>query len=232
MAHITGGGITENLPRVLPKGTGAIVEINSWPVPPIFEHLQKIGNVPQDEMLRTFNMGIGMILVVPAEKVQEGADHPGALRRKGLHHRPHREGREARHVFVKQLSAISYQLSLIKFPRERCLFPETDFGVGGLPPVSAGCAVTTFGITPVPSSAIGVRPPVAPSWISNSPVTKFPSSKLLLRAANMCSQSREKQEFCKLVFVFAATTWVVRCNSFDFPRRAIKNSTRHDASHR
>jgi phosphoribosylformylglycinamidine cyclo-ligase len=71
MAHITGGGITENLPRVLPKGVGAIVEINSWPVPPIFEHLQKIGNVPQDEMLRTFNMGIGMILVVPAKKFKK-----------------------------------------------------------------------------------------------------------------------------------------------------------------
>ncbi len=71
MAHITGGGITENLPRVLPKGTGAIVEMHSWPVPPIFEHLQKIGNVPQDEMLRTFNMGIGMILVVPAKKFKK-----------------------------------------------------------------------------------------------------------------------------------------------------------------
>ncbi len=71
MAHITGGGITENLPRVLPKGCGAIVEINSWPVLPIFEHLQKIGNVPQDEMLRTFNMGIGMILVVPAKKFKK-----------------------------------------------------------------------------------------------------------------------------------------------------------------
>ena len=71
MAHITGGGITENLPRVLPKGTGAIVEINSWPVPPIFEHLQRIGNVPQDEMLRTFNMGIGMVLVVPAKKFKK-----------------------------------------------------------------------------------------------------------------------------------------------------------------
>jgi len=71
MAHITGGGITENLPRVLPKGTGAIVEINSWPVPPIFEHLRKVGNVPQDEMLRTFNMGIGMILVVPANKFKK-----------------------------------------------------------------------------------------------------------------------------------------------------------------
>ncbi len=71
MAHITGGGITENLPRVLPKGTGAIVEINSWPVLPIFEHLQALGNVPQDEMLRTFNMGIGMVLIVPAKKFKK-----------------------------------------------------------------------------------------------------------------------------------------------------------------
>ncbi len=71
MAHITGGGITENLPRVLPKGVGAIVEINSWPVLPIFEHLQSLGNVPQDEMMRTFNMGIGMVLVVPAKKFKK-----------------------------------------------------------------------------------------------------------------------------------------------------------------
>ena len=69
MAHITGGGITENLPRVLPKGTGALVEINSWPVPPLFAHLQKLGNVPQEEMLRTFNMGIGMVLVAPPSDV-------------------------------------------------------------------------------------------------------------------------------------------------------------------
>ena len=71
MAHITGGGITENLPRVLPKGTGAIVEMHSWPVPPLFQHLQSIGNVPQDEMLRTFNMGIGMVLVVPAKRFKK-----------------------------------------------------------------------------------------------------------------------------------------------------------------
>ena len=71
MAHITGGGITDNLPRVLPKGTGAIVEVGSWPVLPIFEHLQSVGNVPQDEMLRTFNMGIGMVLVVPAKKFKK-----------------------------------------------------------------------------------------------------------------------------------------------------------------
>jgi phosphoribosylformylglycinamidine cyclo-ligase len=71
MAHITGGGITENLPRVLPKGTSAVVEIGSWPVLPIFEHLQGIGNVPQEEMFRTFNMGIGMVLVVPAAKFKK-----------------------------------------------------------------------------------------------------------------------------------------------------------------
>jgi len=68
MAHITGGGITENLPRVLPKGTGAVVQLGSWPAPPLFEHLQRLGNVPQAEMMRTFNMGIGMVLVVPAKK--------------------------------------------------------------------------------------------------------------------------------------------------------------------
>jgi phosphoribosylformylglycinamidine cyclo-ligase len=71
MAHITGGGITENLPRVLPKGTAAVIETHSWPVPPIFQHLQKIGNVPEDEMLRTFNMGIGMVLVVPPKKFKK-----------------------------------------------------------------------------------------------------------------------------------------------------------------
>jgi phosphoribosylformylglycinamidine cyclo-ligase len=68
MAHITGGGITENLPRILPKGVGAQVEIGSWPVLPIFEHLRELGNVPQEEMMRTFNMGIGLIAVVPAAK--------------------------------------------------------------------------------------------------------------------------------------------------------------------
>ena len=71
MAHITGGGITENLPRVLPKGMGAVVEIHSWPVPPMFTHMQSIGNVPDDDMMRTFNMGIGMILVVPAKKFKK-----------------------------------------------------------------------------------------------------------------------------------------------------------------
>jgi phosphoribosylformylglycinamidine cyclo-ligase len=68
MAHITGGGITENLPRILPKGVTAQVEIGSWPVLPIFEHLRELGNVPQEEMMRTFNMGLGLIAVIPAAK--------------------------------------------------------------------------------------------------------------------------------------------------------------------
>jgi phosphoribosylformylglycinamidine cyclo-ligase len=71
MAHITGGGITENLPRVLPKGVSAIVEVGTWPVQPIFQHLHKLGNIPDDEMMRTFNMGIGMVLVVSPKKFKK-----------------------------------------------------------------------------------------------------------------------------------------------------------------
>jgi phosphoribosylformylglycinamidine cyclo-ligase len=71
MAHITGGGITENLPRVLPRGVAAVIEYGSWPVLPIFTHMQTLGNVPQDDMMRTFNMGIGMVLVVPSKKFKK-----------------------------------------------------------------------------------------------------------------------------------------------------------------
>jgi len=71
MAHITGGGITENLPRVLPRGVAAVIEVGTWPVLPIFEHLQKLGNISQAEMLRTFNMGLGMLLVIPAKKFKK-----------------------------------------------------------------------------------------------------------------------------------------------------------------
>ena len=66
IAHITGGGITDNLPRVLPSGCEARVHLGSWPVPPLFAWLQEAGNVPVEDMLRTFNMGIGLILVVSA----------------------------------------------------------------------------------------------------------------------------------------------------------------------
>jgi phosphoribosylformylglycinamidine cyclo-ligase len=63
-AHITGGGIAGNLPRVLPSGRRALIERQSWPVPTVFRMIQKIGAIAQDEMDRTFNNGLGMILVV------------------------------------------------------------------------------------------------------------------------------------------------------------------------
>ena len=62
MAHITGGGITDNLPRILPEGTAAVIDRSAWQVPRIFEWLQRTGEVPDDDMLRTFNMGIGLIV--------------------------------------------------------------------------------------------------------------------------------------------------------------------------
>ena len=70
-AHITGGGITENLPRILPRGFDAVIDLSTWTVPPLFTHLQQLGNVEQDEMFRTFNMGIGLIAVIPAEQIKK-----------------------------------------------------------------------------------------------------------------------------------------------------------------
>jgi len=64
MAHITGGGITENLPRILPEGTAARVRTSSWTVPRVFTWLQESGRVPTSDMMRTFNMGIGLIVAV------------------------------------------------------------------------------------------------------------------------------------------------------------------------
>jgi phosphoribosylformylglycinamidine cyclo-ligase len=71
MAHITGGGITENLPRVLPHGTAAVVDASAWQVPAIFRWLQQSGQVPTDDMFRTFNMGIGLILVTPRDRAEQ-----------------------------------------------------------------------------------------------------------------------------------------------------------------
>ncbi|WP_455377244.1 phosphoribosylformylglycinamidine cyclo-ligase [Petrachloros mirabilis] len=67
IAHITGGGITENLPRVFPDGVRARIDRKAWSVPPIFQVLSELGQVDREEMYRVFNMGIGLILVVPAE---------------------------------------------------------------------------------------------------------------------------------------------------------------------
>ena len=70
-AHITGGGITENLPRILPRGLDAHIDLSTWTPPPLFTHLQQLGNVSQEEMFRTFNMGIGLIAVIPAEQLKK-----------------------------------------------------------------------------------------------------------------------------------------------------------------
>jgi phosphoribosylformylglycinamidine cyclo-ligase len=70
MAHITGGGIPENLPRCLPKGLKAHVDWNSWTVPEIFKKIQLKGNVDELEMRRVFNLGIGYCVVVPANRVE------------------------------------------------------------------------------------------------------------------------------------------------------------------
>src|SRR5918996_1471188 len=71
LAHITGGGITDNLPRVLPHGTAAIVDASSWEVPPIFQWLRHHGRVPADDMMRTFNMGVGLIIVTARDKAEQ-----------------------------------------------------------------------------------------------------------------------------------------------------------------
>jgi phosphoribosylformylglycinamidine cyclo-ligase len=69
LAHITGGGIPGNLPRVLPSGVKAQIDLGSWPVPSIFKYLAKLGNIETDELLQSFNLGVGMILVVPPQHV-------------------------------------------------------------------------------------------------------------------------------------------------------------------
>ena len=71
LAHITGGGIPGNLPRVLPSGVKAIVDLESWPIPSIFKYLAKVGEIDTDELLQAFNMGIGMIVIVPSAYVKE-----------------------------------------------------------------------------------------------------------------------------------------------------------------
>jgi phosphoribosylformylglycinamidine cyclo-ligase len=85
MAHITGGGITDNLPRILPDGMHAVIRLSSWRVPPIFDWLQRTGGVPQADMLRTFNMGVGLIVACAPDHLGElldglsSAGEPGAI---------------------------------------------------------------------------------------------------------------------------------------------------------
>ena len=100
MAHITGGGITENLPRVLPHGTAAVIDAAAWDVPMLFRWLQARGEVPVADMLRTFNMGIGLILVTAPERAESVIDELAA-----------RGGRDARvigEVVAGEPPSVSY----------------------------------------------------------------------------------------------------------------------------
>ena len=71
LAHITGGGFIDNIPRILPKGFGAKVRKTSWDVPPLFQLIQNLGGIDPDEMYRVFNMGVGMIAIITKEQLNE-----------------------------------------------------------------------------------------------------------------------------------------------------------------
>ncbi|HEV7698871.1 MAG TPA: AIR synthase-related protein, partial [Pyrinomonadaceae bacterium] len=78
LAHITGGGFLENIPRILPDGVSVEIKRGSWPEPPIFGLMRRLGNVSEQEMFRTFNMGIGIVVVCSADKTAEmmaGLEH-------------------------------------------------------------------------------------------------------------------------------------------------------------
>ncbi len=83
IAHITGGGITENLPRVFPKGVRAKIIRAAWPVPPIFDVMSRVGRIDREEMYRVFNMGIGLILVVPPDSTSDVLARAAALGDRG-----------------------------------------------------------------------------------------------------------------------------------------------------
>lgn len=87
IVHVTGGGFHGNLPRVLPRGVCARIEVDAWPRPPIFGFLQRHGELPDSEMLRVFNCGIGMVVVVPAEECEDVLE-----RLQGLGERAYRIG--------------------------------------------------------------------------------------------------------------------------------------------
>lgn len=80
LSHITGGGLLENIPRVLPEGSKAVIDTQSWNMPEVFNWLQSAGNVDAVEMYRTFNCGVGMVIAVPAEQAQEAIE---LLRKEG-----------------------------------------------------------------------------------------------------------------------------------------------------
>jgi len=83
LAHITGGGLTENIPRVLPDDLGVSIDLDAWELPPVFNWLAAEGGIAEAEMLKTFNSGIGMVLVVSKDKAEQ-TQEPGVAYRGAL----------------------------------------------------------------------------------------------------------------------------------------------------
>ena len=84
LAHITGGGITDNILRVIPEGCGILLRKNSWEIPPVFNFLREAGNITEPEMMRTFNNGIGFIAIVPEDSTQEIVERLVAVNEKAF----------------------------------------------------------------------------------------------------------------------------------------------------
>jgi phosphoribosylformylglycinamidine cyclo-ligase len=100
LAHITGGGLLENIPRILPEGSAVEIDSGAWPVLPVYGLLARIGNVPESEMYRTFNMGIGMVIVVSPEDA-------GRVRR-------HLDGRGESHYDIGKVVEGSQEVSILQ----------------------------------------------------------------------------------------------------------------------
>jgi phosphoribosylformylglycinamidine cyclo-ligase len=75
LAHITGGGLTDNIPRILPEGTAVKIKKDSWRKPSLFELMRRLGNVSEPEMYRTFNVGVGMVIVCSGSDAEAIASH-------------------------------------------------------------------------------------------------------------------------------------------------------------
>ena len=85
MAHITGGGLIDNLPRIFPKRCKAVINLSSWTPPPVFRYLQKAGNIPFTDMMRTFNNGLGMVMAVGQENLDEALSRLKAIGETAYH---------------------------------------------------------------------------------------------------------------------------------------------------
>lgn len=99
MAHITGGGFIENIPRVLPEGVNVNVEYGSWPILPIFQLMQDKGAITNRDMFTTFNMGIGLIVVVPADQAEEALKVAAELGEAKIPNRNGNGGQSRRYVY-------------------------------------------------------------------------------------------------------------------------------------